>query len=66
MKIIIEYKELLNIVKERLGYENVESIQIVEKDKKTDFLNYIIQITKNGVYPSTDLVVEIKNQVKGE
>jgi len=66
MKIIIEYKELLNIVKERLGYENVESIQIVEKDEKTDFLNYIIQITKNGVYPSIDLVAEIKNQIKGE
>ena len=66
MKIIIDYRELLNLVKERLGYEKIDSIQIVETDEKTDFSSYLIQITKNGVYPSVDLVAEIRKQIKGE
>jgi len=65
MRVIMSSNELLNIIRERFDYGDVESVVITQKTK-LGTTNYMVQISNDGVEARSDLVEKIKNQIKGE
>jgi len=65
MRAIMSSNELLNIIRERFDYGDIESV-VITQENELGTIDYMVQISDDGVEARSDLVEKIKNQIKGE